>query len=87
MVEYNNTSSAYKRILDVIFSGKSFIKHKKSKGATTVLPLVDFACYPKQHIEFYLKENSLACRLTSFHGFHNGIICVIDIYGKPYRMC
>ena len=46
-------------------------------------PQVDFACYLKQRSEFYFKENSLA-RLTSFHGFHNGIICVIDIYGKPY---
>ena len=32
MVEYNNTSLAYVRILDVILSGKSFIKHKKSNG-------------------------------------------------------
>ena len=36
MVEYNNTLSAYKRILDIILSGKSFIKHKKSKGASLV---------------------------------------------------
>ena len=36
MVEYNNTSSAYKLILDVVLSGKSFIKHKESKVASTV---------------------------------------------------
>ena len=64
------------------------IKHKKSKGASTVpwgtpdVTTAGWFCLPiyvKQHIELYLKENSLA-RLTSFKEFNNGTIYVIARY-------